>query len=469
MKSPLIKKITNHSAGFILDNFLSEIKPEFMSQPQILMVPPSAAARPAYKWWAVAMLWFICFFNYADRQAISAVFPALEKEFGFNKEQLGLIGSAFMWVYAGGALFAGLVVDRFRRKDLILGGCLFWSFVTVTTGWCSKLWHFVTVRALEGLGETFYFPASMSMTSDYHSKKTRSRALAFHQSSVYVGTILGSWLGALLAMHYGWRVGFYIFGIAGMVLAIVLYKFLREPVRGESESVELQQHGIFVEKPLGVMETFRVIFRAPSVILLMLAFVCANAVATVFLVWTPSFLKDKFHYDLATAGLSATVFIHSASFIAVPIAGWLADKISSRFAGGRILIQAMGLLGGATFVFLVGNTQSQTTLIIAMTIFGLCKGFYDSGIFASLFDTIEPRARGTAAGIMNTVGWGGGAFGPWFVGRMAERGSRPTKVENMSDAIAWGGGLYLIGAALLIGAIFLARRTASRKVDNGMP
>jgi sugar phosphate permease len=53
------------------------------------------------------MLWLICFFNYADRQAISAVFPKLAEEFHFNKVQLGLIGSAFMWVYAGGSLGAG--------------------------------------------------------------------------------------------------------------------------------------------------------------------------------------------------------------------------------------------------------------------------------------------------------------------------------------------------------------------------
>src|SRR5947207_15130738 len=120
---------------------------------------------PSYKWWVVAMLWFICFFNYADRQAISAVFPKLKEEFGFDKVQLGLIGSAFMWVYALGAPFAGFICDRFRRKDLILGGCLFWSFVTIATAWCSKLWHFVAVRALEGFGETFYFPASMSIVS----------------------------------------------------------------------------------------------------------------------------------------------------------------------------------------------------------------------------------------------------------------------------------------------------------------
>ncbi|TMP96980.1 MAG: MFS transporter, partial [Verrucomicrobia bacterium] len=147
--------------------------------------------RSAYKWWVVAMLWLICFFNYADRQAIFAVFPKLKEEFSFDKVQLGLIGSAFMWVYAAGAPVAGLICDRLRRKDLILGGCLFWSFVTIATGWCHKLWHFVTVRALEGFGETFYFPASMSLVSDYHDRRTRSRAFSFHQSSVYVGTILG--------------------------------------------------------------------------------------------------------------------------------------------------------------------------------------------------------------------------------------------------------------------------------------
>src|SRR5947199_5885189 len=198
---------------------------------------PSTAhsfVSPSYKWWVVAMLWFVCFFNYADRQAIFAMFPKLKEEFGFDKVQLALIGSAFMWVYAAGAPLAGYICDRFRRKDLILGGCLFWSFVTVTTGWCSRFWHFVAVRALEGFGETFYFPASMSMVSDYHGTKTRSRALSFHQSSVYAGTIAGSWAGGWIAEHYGWRLGFYAFGGAGMVLALVLFSFLREPRRGES-------------------------------------------------------------------------------------------------------------------------------------------------------------------------------------------------------------------------------------------
>jgi MFS family permease len=408
----------------------------------------------AYRWWVVGMLWFVCFFNYADRQAIYSVFPKLKEEFGFDKAQLGLIASAFMWVYAAGAPFAGFICDRFRRKHLILGGCLFWSFVTITTGWCQKLWHFVTVRALEGFGETFYFPASLSLVSDYHTGRTRSRALSFHQSSVYIGTILGSWVGAWFAEHLGWRVGFYFFGGLGMVLALVLYRFLREPARGEAEAArsELAPHGIAGADQLSVTETLRVVFRTPVAPLLMLGFMGANFVATIFLTWTPTFLVEKFHFKLTGAGLSGAIFIHLASACSVPVAGWLADRLTLRFPGGRMLVQAGGLLAGAWFVFLVGQTDSVGTLLLAMTTFGLCKGCYDSGIFASLFDVVEPQARGTAAGIMNTVGWGGGALGPVFVGLASKYGRAPTEVQNMSNAIAFGALFYLVSAVLLFAA-----------------
>jgi MFS family permease len=430
--------------------------------PQVALADTTRRAS-SYKWWVVLMLWFVCFFNYADRQAIFAVFPKLKEEFGFDKVQLGFIGSAFMWVYAAGAPLAGVVCDRFRRKDLILGGCLFWSFVTMTTGWCSKLWHFVTVRALEGFGETFYFPASMSLTSDYHDQRTRSRALAFHQSSVYMGTILGSWVAAWSAERYGWRVGFYFFGAMGMVLALALYKFLREAPRGAADAAtnDIAARAMTGMEALSIRDTLRVIFRTPAVPFLMLAFVGANFVATIFLTWTPTFLVEKFQFKLTSAGLSGTVFIHLASACSVPVAGWLADRLSRRVAGARMLVQGIGLVLGAAFVFLVGKTSNSATLLVAMTLFGLCKGFYDSGIFASLFDSIEARARGTAAGIMNTVGWGGGALGPLFVGFASKYGRKPTEIENMSDAIAWCGAIYVAAAALVAAAIYYSRRQRS--------
>ncbi|MDR3708258.1 MAG: MFS transporter [Capsulimonadaceae bacterium] len=407
----------------------------------------------SYPWAVVGMLWSVCFFNYADRQSIFAVFPVLEHEFHFTKYDLGLIASVFMWLYAFAAPFAGYIGDRFRRKTLILGGCVFWSSVTAMTGLCRSLPSFVTVRALAGMGETFYFPASMSMLSDYHGPATRSRALSLHQSGVYAGTIAGSFLGALFAETIGWRAGFYVFGAAGALLSLMLFRFLREPLRETADTAASAS-----EPAPKLLEAIVMVFKKPIGWLLMLAFAGANFVGAIFLSWTPSFLHDKFGFSLTKAALLGPAAIHLPSIIGVPVAGWLADRLAKRLRGGRAIVQAIGLIAGASFVYLVGSTTSGSTILVAMMGFGVCKSFYDSGIFASLYDVVPVRARGTAAGVMNTVGWGGGALGPVAVGWLTMHGASGTQMGNMSHAIALSSSVYVFSAAVLIAAaIFLER------------
>src|SRR5215467_11149218 len=148
------------------------------------MTPLRAFAIP-YKWQVVAMLWWIAFFNYADRQAIFSVFPLLEREMHLTPVQLGLLGSSFAWVYGICAPFAGNLVDRVRRKSAILTGLHTWSAICIATAASRNFSQLFLFRAAEGLGETVYFPASMSMIGDFHGKSTRSRAMGLHQTSVY--------------------------------------------------------------------------------------------------------------------------------------------------------------------------------------------------------------------------------------------------------------------------------------------
>ena len=138
-----------------------------------------------YKWVVVGLLWFVCFFNYADRQAIFSVFIPIGQEMGLSKLQLSWVGAAFMYVYALAGPLAGIIGDRFSRKFLIIAGLVFWSVVTMGTALATDYWHLLFVRALEGFGEAFYFPASMALIADYHdSAGTKSRAMGIHQSSV---------------------------------------------------------------------------------------------------------------------------------------------------------------------------------------------------------------------------------------------------------------------------------------------
>lgn len=406
------------------------------------------------------MLWVICLLNYADRQSLSSILPTLKSQFGFGTVQLGLIGSAFAWVYAGGSPFAGVAGDRFPRRVLILGGCLFWSAATVLTGSCSLLWQFVAVRALTGFGEMAYFPSAMSMLGDYHGPRTRSLAFSLHQSGVYVGSIIGSWGGAWFAEKHGWPTSFYFFGGLGFLAVIAFSKFLREPVRGAAEAKLLPTGGEIPptadEDAFDISDTLRAIFSGPTAPALMAVFLGANFVATTFLIWTPMFLVEKFRFSLTSAGLAGSVFINLASACSVPIGGWLADRLARLYAGGRVMIQAAGLLMGASFVALAGLTSRAGVLLAALALVGFCKGLYDSNIFASLYDVVEPRARAAAAGIMNTVGWAGGALGPLAIGIATKYGRHGADlVANMSEAIAFGAVVYLMGGLALL---LVARR-----------
>lgn len=410
------------------------------------------------KWVVLGMLWVVCLLNYADRQAISSLFPLLERDFGFTKAQLGLIGSAFMWVYAVSAPFAGYAGDRHSRKGLILGGCLFWSLMTAATGWCGRLWEFVAARALIGFGESVYFPAAASMLSDFHGPRTRSTALSFHQSGVYIGTIAGGWLGALMAEKFGWRWAFYGFGGAGIVVALLLWLRLREPSREGSEKVPASDE----DDRKGMLQTFRSLLSRSGVLLLMGAFAFANGVGSIFLIWAPTFLYEKFHLGLVAAGFSAVAAIQLASAVSAPLSGILADRLSLTIPGARMLVQALALMAGSFCVVLVGRAPSIEALLVAMVCFGFCKGAYDGGIFASVFDLVGSKERASVAGLMNLLGWGGGALGPVAIGLAATYGTG-TQMERMSGAISWSGLAYLAAAGCIITAFTIYRRNSVSK------
>ncbi len=369
----------------------------------------------SYKWAVVAMLWFVCLFNYADRQAIFSVFPVLKTQLNLSDVELGVVGSSFMWMYALFGPVAGWLGDRFPRKTLIIGALIFWSAATAATSLCHTFWQLTLVRSLGGLGEAFYFPAAMSLISDYHGSTTRSRAMSLHQSSVYAGTIAGGAVAGYVAQYFAWQWSFLLFGTVGSLLGLVLAVFLKEPKRGQAELETEPSH-----TASGIREGLKEIFGNRMVAVLCAVFIGANFVAVVFLTWMPSFLYRKFHMSLSMAGLSGTAFIQIAAVLGVLSGGVLADALSRRRRGGRMLTQAMGLIGGIPFLFLTGWTRSLPLLMVAMTAFGYFKGLYDANIFASLYDVVQARRRSAAAGILNSIGWLGGGLAPIAIAKASE-------------------------------------------------
>jgi sugar phosphate permease len=391
-----------------------------------------------YRWTVVGMLWCVCFFNYADRQAIFSIFPLLQKEFGLDAVQLGLLGSAFAWVYGVSGPVAGIVVDRVRRKTSILGGLQFWSVVCAASALSRTFRQLFLFRAAEGLGEAVYYPASVSLISDYHGKLTRSRAFGILVTSVYVGTVGGSLWAGFMAERLGWRSSLAILGIAGCGLGIALLFMLREIPRGSADDQ------IANASRSTLSDEISAIAGTPTALTLMLVFICANFVALVLLTWMPAYLYGRFHLSLARAALMATCYPQAGSMCGAFFGGYLADRLVRTNVRGRIITQAIGVLAGAPFVVLCGLSTSLPLTIGALVCWGFLKGMYDANIFASVFDVVRPAARGTVTGFMNCTGWLiGGGSAPVLIGLLSRH-------VGMGLSIALSATAYLIAGALLL-------------------
>jgi MFS family permease len=414
-----------------------------------------------YPWLVVGMLWFAGFFNYADRQGVFSVFPLIEREFDLSKSQLGYLGSAFMIVYAASSPFSGYTVDLLPRRLLITLGLTFWSLICAATALSRSYYQLLFFRAAEGLGESIYFPASISLLSDYHGPRTRSRALSIHQTSVYLGTAGGAVLAGFLGERLGWQSSFWVLGLAGMAYAGLLGFGLVEPVResnrdkvaGDGKGADdLSKTSVAGSGSLG--ERLGRILTNPAAVLLLMVFVAANFVAGTFLAWLPSYIFERFDLGLTNSSFTST-FWPLASLPGAVLGGVAADWSFRQSQGGRIRVQSAGLIVAVPFVFLTGWSTSVPVLIAALIGAGVCKGVYDSNIFASLFDVIAPEDRGTAAGLMNTVGWASASTAPTVVGIASER-------FGLGITIASTAAAYLLGGLL---ALLAARLAETRRLD----
>src|SRR5262249_27447415 len=199
-----------------------------------------------------------------------------------------------------------------------------------------------------------------------------------HQTSVYVGAAGGMVLAGSLAERFGWRSPFWVLGIAGMIFAAWIATQIVEPVRGQSEkkkSLDLSDDLLLSEPPNFARNLVEIV-TTPASAALLGVFIGANFVAAVFLTWLPSFIGRKVGLGLAAASLTSTVW-PLASLVGALLGGYLADRASAQ-TGGRIRVQALGLLVAAPFVLATTRADTVSLVVAASLGLGLCKGIYDA-------------------------------------------------------------------------------------------
>lgn len=399
------------------------------------------ATRLPYKWELIALFWCAYFLNQADRQVYSVVLVPLSAELHLTSARAGLIGSIFMWTYALLVPVAGLAGDALPRKGIVFWSLLVWSLATVCTGLSSGVIALAVFRGLAtGGGEAFYYPAANSLIGQHH-EKTRALAMAIHQSSAYVGIVASGLVAGWLADHFGWRSAFFGFGGCGVVLALVILARLQDtPHPGSRHDSPAR---------ISLSELCRQVGRKRTVWALCLAFAGFNFAGWGYWNWMPTFLHEKFGLSLTWAGFAAMFFTNLFALVGVLTGGRLSDVWAARRRTIRIEVEYAALLLGAPFLVLMGLSGQFAVCVIGMCGFGLCRGLYDSNLFAVLFDVIEPRYRSSAVGAMLAIAFLAAGFAPWLLGIAKE-------TIGLSHAFALLSLPFLAsGAVLLVAAKFL--------------
>ncbi|MDQ2942044.1 MAG: MFS transporter, partial [Candidatus Dormibacteraeota bacterium] len=162
-----------------------------------------------YARYVLAVMVGINFLNYMDRYVGSAASPLIQKEFGLSDTAVGLLGSAFLLVYAVAALPFGYWADRGVRKTVVAVGVAIWSLATLFTGFARNFTQLFLSRAVLGIGEAGYYPAGTSLLSDYFPKEQRGRTMSIWGAGSAFGIAVGFAGGGYIAEKFGWRSAFF--------------------------------------------------------------------------------------------------------------------------------------------------------------------------------------------------------------------------------------------------------------------
>lgn len=372
-----------------------------------------------YKWEVLGLLWMAYLLNQADRQVFNTVLPAIRDSLNLTDTSVGLIATVFNLCYAFMVPLGGMAGDRLSRKWVTTIAILFWSVATMFTGLATGVVMLILMRSVAtGGGEAFFGPANYSLLGQYHTD-TRARAMSIHQTSYYVGVILAGWLAGYIADKLGWQYSFIIFGAAGIIWGIVMafrLKDKEEVNMGGSEIAAVPSD----EKKPGIFDGFKTVFTTPTALVLTIGFSGFIFVITGYMTWVPAFLQEEFGQTQAAAGFNSMFWTYLAAFAGVLLAGTLSDKFAVRDRKVRMVIQGVGLILGAAFLFFVGSNMTLWLIYLCFAGWGFFRAFFDANIYTVLYDVTPARLHASCSSALITTGFAVGALAPVILGAMKD-------------------------------------------------
>ncbi len=402
------------------------------------------------------LLCSINFLNYIDRYLLAACLPLIKEEFSLSDARLGALVTAFMTFYTLSAPIAGLMADRYMRTRILSASIALWSFATAATGRAASYSALFLTRALVGVGESGYSTIAPAFLSDVFPKDHRGRALAWFYIALPGGAALGYLLGGMLSAQLGWRNTFYIGGVPGLLLALLMLA-AREPLRGETD---LNSGSILTTAGTQIPERqsrhYGDLLRNRSFVLITLSMAAFTFALGGVSFWMPTFLSRIRGIPLATANLQFGLMTAVCGSLGSFAGGYLGDFFLRYTRSAYLIVSAAGLLLAVPASVVGLLSTNPTTFLVGLALAEFLLFLNYGPLHAAMINCVHPAIRNTALAVNVVIlHLLGDALSAWALGAISD-------VASLDRAMLIAPVFIVLSAAILLVGIPALPRDIAR-------
>lgn len=369
--------------------------------------PASLTVGGPYAYYVLSVLFVVYIFNFIDRQILAILLEPIKKDLQISDTALGfLTGFAFAVFYTVAGLPLARLADRWVRRSLIAISLATWSVMTALSGLSRGFTDLALARIGVGIGEAGASPPAHSILSDYFPPEKRATAIAIYASGIYVGVGLGYWIGGWINDAYGWRMAFFVVGLPGIFMALLVRFTIREPMRGMSEPQGASQ------QQYSMKEAWRFFTSIPTGRYLALAGGLHAFVSYGLGTWIPAFFVRVHGMTPGELGQWLSWITAIGGGGGTFLGGWIADRWVYTQPLARPYLSLIGVLLAIPTVVasvLIEDTRWALLMYLPASVFST---LWIGPAFATAQDLVPPAMRAMASAVFlfitTIIGMGAG-------------------------------------------------------------
>lgn len=373
------------------------------------------------RWFVIAIFFGFMLLHQIDMLLIGPLTSNIIDTFKITYTQMGMVTTGALVV--GTILFPvwGWLYDRFSRAKLLALAAFIWGSTTWLGAIAPTYPLFVAARATTGIDDSSY-PGIYSLVSDYFEPGKRGKIYGLLEISAPFGYLIGMVMAMFLGGVIGWRAVFYITGSLGLLVAALMFFFLKEAPRGQAEP-EMQGMETITLRKFSWKAAFDM-FKRPTLIMLFIQGFFGSFPWNVIAYWFFVYLEKERGYssDAILFTMAPAVIIMAAGY---PAGGALGDWLFKKNKRGRMLVSAFGVIAGAILLLFTMNIGMNQNLLfmIMLCATGFFVPFASTNVVSTVFDITLPEVRSTANAVEKVIEGAGAMLAPLVTGMIADRTS----------------------------------------------